>query len=59
MKLSNCTNAKAFALATSANFSVGFDLIGFALEQVGDTVELKKRSDNKNYHKIYFWGTRF
>ena len=46
MKLANIKSAKAFAPATSANFAVGYDLLGFALEGVGDTIELTKRADN-------------
>ncbi|ASG68420.1 homoserine kinase [Francisella halioticida] len=46
MKLANINSAKAFAPATSANFAVGYDLLGFALESVGDTVELIKKDDN-------------
>ncbi|MCF6766136.1 homoserine kinase [Thiotrichales bacterium 19S3-7] len=37
----------AFAPATSANFCVGFDLIGFAIADVGDTVQLIRRDDNQ------------
>ena len=37
----------AFAPATSANFAVGYDLLGFALSGVGDNVKLTKRDDNK------------
>lgn len=45
MKLANIKSAKAFAPATSANFAVGYDLLGFAIDGVGDTVELIKRDD--------------
>lgn len=38
---------KAFAPATSANFAVGYDLIGFALEGAGDTVTLTRRDDDQ------------
>lgn len=38
---------KAFAPATSANFAVGYDLIGFALEGAGDTVSLTRREDHQ------------
>jgi homoserine kinase len=34
---------KAFAPATVANVACGFDIFGFALDQPGDTVELRKR----------------
>lgn len=37
----------AFAPATSANVAVGFDILGFAIENVGDQVTLTKRHDNK------------
>ncbi|WP_225630026.1 MULTISPECIES: homoserine kinase [Cysteiniphilum] len=41
------TKVTASAPATSANFAVGFDLIGFALSDVGDTVHLQKRDDKQ------------
>ncbi|MFC4892337.1 homoserine kinase [Pseudofrancisella aestuarii] len=47
MKLANISSSKAFAPATSANFAVGYDLLGFAIDGVGDTIELKKRNDSK------------
>lgn len=47
MKLANIKSAKAFAPATSANFAVGYDLLGFAIDGVGDTVELIKRDDTE------------
>ncbi|MEN9946714.1 MAG: hypothetical protein RLZZ293_1100 [Pseudomonadota bacterium] len=37
----------AFAPATSANLGVGFDILGLALDAVGDTVHLTKRSDGQ------------
>jgi homoserine kinase len=37
----------AFAPATCANVAVGFDILGFALEEVGDYVTLTRRDDNK------------
>lgn len=37
----------AFAPATCANVAVGFDILGFALENVGDSVTLTRRDDNK------------
>ena len=37
----------AFAPATSANLGVGFDILGLALDAVGDTVTLTKRADNQ------------
>lgn len=36
---------KAFAPATCANVAVGFDILGFALETLGDSVTLIKRDD--------------
>ncbi|TAL59297.1 MAG: homoserine kinase [Legionella sp.] len=41
------TSVTAFAPATSANVAVGFDILGFALEQLGDTVTLTKSVDPK------------
>lgn len=41
------TKVSAFAPATSANFAVGFDLMGFALSGVGDKVHLQKRDDKQ------------
>ena len=40
-------SVKAFAPATCANVAVGFDILGFAIDAVGDYVTLTKRSDNK------------
>ena len=40
-------SVKAYAPATSANVAVGFDLLGFPIEGVGDTVTLSKRTDKK------------
>lgn len=37
----------AFAPATSANLGVGFDILGLALDAVGDTVTLTKREDKQ------------
>lgn len=36
---------KAFAPATVANVSCGFDILGFALDSLGDTVEVIRRSE--------------
>lgn len=38
---------KAFAPATCANVAVGFDILGFAIEDVGDYVTLTKREDKQ------------
>ena len=38
---------KAFAPATCANVAVGFDILGFAFETIGDYVTLTKRDDQK------------
>ncbi len=45
--LNNKTEITAFAPATCANVAVGFDLLGFAIENVGDTITLKRRDDKK------------
>lgn len=37
----------AFAPATCSNVAVGFDILGFALENIGDHVTLTKRNDKK------------
>lgn len=39
--------ATAFAPATSANLGVGFDILGLALDAVGDKVTLTKRTDGQ------------
>ncbi len=38
---------EAFAQATCANVAVGFDILGFAVSCIGDTVKLTKRDDNQ------------
>lgn len=38
--------ATAFAPATVANVAVGFDILGFPIESVGDTITLTRRTDN-------------
>ena len=38
-------SVKAFAPATVANVSCGFDIFGFAIQEPGDTVELFKRDE--------------
>lgn len=43
----NLKVVSAFAPATSANMIVGFDILGFALDDVGDEVTLIKRNDGK------------
>jgi homoserine kinase len=45
--LNNLTSISAFAPATCANVAVGFDLLGFAIENVGDIVTLTRRDDNQ------------
>jgi homoserine kinase len=42
----NVTSVTAFAPATCANVAVGFDILGFALENIGDHVTLTTRHDN-------------
>ena len=37
----------AFAPATCSNLAVGFDILGLAFDQAGDSVTLTKRNDNK------------
>lgn len=39
--------AKAFAPATCANVAVGFDILGFAFDALGDYVTLTKRDDKQ------------
>lgn len=39
--------AQAFAPATCANVAVGFDILGFAFDQLGDTVTLTRRDDQQ------------
>lgn len=38
---------EAFAPATSANLGVGFDILGFTLEKLGDFITLERRDDKK------------
>ncbi len=44
---SNIKTITAFAPATSANLGVGFDIMGLALDAVGDKVTLTKREDGQ------------
>lgn len=44
--INHLTTVTAFAPATSANLAVGFDLLGFAVQDLGDQVTLTKRSDS-------------
>ncbi len=39
------TSAEAFAPATVANLGVGFDILGLALQEPGDTVRVERRSE--------------
>ena len=39
---------KVFAPATIANLSVGFDVLGLALNSIGDIIELKTNGSAKN-----------
>jgi homoserine kinase len=41
------TQVSSFAPATCANVAVGFDILGFAFDSVGDTVTLTKRKDTE------------
>lgn len=43
----NVHSITAFAPATCANVAVGFDILGFALENIGDEVTLTRREDNQ------------
>ncbi|APJ03703.1 homoserine kinase [Silvanigrella aquatica] len=43
----NLKSVTAFAPATCANIAVGFDILGFAIDSVGDFVTLTKREDQK------------
>lgn len=47
MLKSNVNTITAFAPATSANLGVGFDIMGLALDAVGDKVTLTKRNDGQ------------
>lgn len=40
-------SVEAFAPATCANVAVGFDILGFSFESLGDFVRLSKRKDKK------------
>ncbi len=43
----NIHSVTAFAPATCANVAVGFDILGFAFEEIGDYVKLTRRRDNQ------------
>lgn len=43
----NIQTFEAFAPATCANVAVGFDILGFAVNGIGDTVKLNKREDSR------------
>lgn len=43
----NIHSVTAFAPATCANVAVGFDVLGFAFENIGDHVTLIRRDDNQ------------
>ncbi|BBH53003.1 homoserine kinase [Fluviispira sanaruensis] len=43
----NLNSVTAFAPATCANVSIGFDILGFSFDGAGDFVTLKKRVDGK------------
>jgi homoserine kinase len=42
----NIHSVRAFAPATCANVAVGFDILGFAFDSIGDEVILTRRKDN-------------
>lgn len=43
----NIHSVTAFAPATCANVAVGFDILGFAFEEIGDYVKLTRRHDHQ------------
>lgn len=44
---SSIHSVEAFAPATCANVAIGFDILGFAFSDVGDTVKLTRRDDDQ------------
>ena len=45
-------NIKVLAPATVSNVSCGFDILGFPLEGIGDTITVRKSNKKRNfYHK--------
>ncbi len=50
------TSVTAFAPATVANVAVGFDILGFALESVGDKVTLEKNLKSKEVNILSIIG---
>ena len=40
-------SVKAFAPATCANVAIGYDILGFAFDDIGDYVTLTRRQDNQ------------
>ena len=46
-QISDKTSVTAFSPATCSNLAVGFDILGCALEGIGDTVTLQRRDDNQ------------
>lgn len=47
MELSNKNRVKVFSPASVANVSCGFDVLGFAMDKIGDTIEIEKNSSSK------------
>jgi len=47
MKFKDIKKVTAFAPATVANVAVGFDILGFAVDDIGDYVTLVKRDDDQ------------
>ena len=43
--MNHLNKVTAFAPATSANFAAGFDILGFAVEDLGDEVTVEKSYD--------------
>lgn len=47
MSEQNTNTIKAFAPASVANVSCGFDVLGFAMSKIGDTIEIEKNKSGK------------
>ena len=41
------TKVKAFAPASVANVSCGFDILGFPIDNIGDTIEIERNNTGK------------
>ena len=51
------TSATAFAPATVANVAVGFDILGFAVEGVGDSVTVERTETGKDSREVIVNGS--